>query len=143
MVRCVGAMDFWCWLWGVEARGSVACMEGGWAAGKGFPIPGLAGVAVEGGHFIPGRISCPEEHKRMRVGCLKKLGKFRGENGLWKVKIREEEEISHEGESGRRGRGSGMRYVVNVSPRPAHGGQGFVFPVQVATLSNFLKEEKQ
>lgn len=82
-------------------------MEGGWAAGKGFPIPGFAGVAVEGGHFIPGRISCPEEHKRMRVGCLKKLGKFRGKMGSGKPKLGRKEGSAMSGRVGGEGGGLG------------------------------------
>lgn len=74
---------------------------------------------------------------------FEETGEVSGENGLWKAKIREEGGISHEWESGRRGRGFGMRYVVNVSPRPAHGGQGFLFPVQVATLSLFFSQGRE
>lgn len=47
------------------------------------------------------------------------------------------------GRVGGEGGGFGMRYAMKVNPLTAHGGQGFLFPVLVATLSSFLKEEKQ
>ena len=47
------------------------------------------------------------------------------------------------GRVGGEGGGFGMRYAVNVSPLPARGGQGFLFPVQAATLFLFFSQGRE
>lgn len=45
------------------------------------------------------------------------------------------------GGAGGEGGGFGIRGAMQVSPAPAHGGQGFLFPLLVVTLSlSFLME---
>lgn len=71
MVWYVGDMDFWCWLWGVEARGSVGVHGrrlGCWE--RLTNSRGLQGWRCVCGAFNSRMDGCLEEHKRMRVGYL-------------------------------------------------------------------------